>query len=136
MTTEAYGVCANDQLAAVHSKRPQLSCTKCKNRKVKVRIPKTTLKSPLRMEYYWQHVRQCDRVQSCQACGVHGHPSDCIYLLLPEVYQPRKQSDEIKKLRDAVEKLKSTASKNCRINRCVMVRVFNIPQKELFSITS
>ncbi|KAK6433053.1 hypothetical protein LTR95_010768, partial [Oleoguttula sp. CCFEE 5521] len=69
-------------------KKPQprqlLSCTKCRERKVK-----------------------CDRTKPCSACCARGHPKECEFIVGEgNDYSPIQQSYEIRKLRSENQKLK------------------------------
>ncbi|KAK3676570.1 hypothetical protein LTR78_003344 [Recurvomyces mirabilis] len=69
-------------------KKPQsrqlLSCTKCRERKVK-----------------------CDRTKPCSACCARGHPKDCEFVVGEgNDYSPIQQSYEIRKLRQENQRLK------------------------------
>ncbi|KAF2458218.1 hypothetical protein BDY21DRAFT_215679 [Lineolata rhizophorae] len=64
--------------------RQLLSCTKCRERKVK-----------------------CDRTKPCSACCARGHPKDCHFVVGEEDdYEPIQQSYEIRRLREENLRLK------------------------------
>ncbi|KAK6435288.1 hypothetical protein LTR95_008526, partial [Oleoguttula sp. CCFEE 5521] len=76
------------QDASTAKKKPQprqlLSCTKCRERKVK-----------------------CDRTKPCSACCARGHPKECEFTVGEgNNYSPIQQSYEIRKLRSENQKLK------------------------------
>ncbi|KAH8704005.1 hypothetical protein BGW36DRAFT_394177 [Talaromyces proteolyticus] len=55
---------------------------------------------------------KCDRVKPCHACCAHGHPSRCVYDLLPgdEEAQPISQAEEIRNLRNEIKDLRTRIS--------------------------
>ncbi|KAF2727485.1 hypothetical protein EJ04DRAFT_136883 [Polyplosphaeria fusca] len=63
--------------------RQLLSCTKCRQRKVK-----------------------CDRTKPCMACCARGQPRECHFLAEEGDYAPISQSYELKKLRAEIHRLK------------------------------
>lgn len=71
--------------------RQLLSCTKCRERKVK-----------------------CDRTKPCSACCARGSPKDCHFLTEGSDYAPIQQSYELRKLRAENLRLKERlrASRN------------------------
>lgn len=89
------------------SRKPQsrqlLSCTKCRERKVKVG-PSPSGPSCLLVV---SDACQCDRTQPCIACCARGHPRDCEFLVGEgNDYGPIQQSYEIRKLRQENQRLK------------------------------
>jgi hypothetical protein len=88
-------------------KKPQprqlLSCTKCRERKVKVGIDH----QQRLLEYFTNLSCQCDRTKPCSACCARGHPKDCEFKITEgNDYSPIPQSYEIKKLRLENQKLR------------------------------
>ncbi|KAK3115378.1 hypothetical protein LTR53_005325 [Teratosphaeriaceae sp. CCFEE 6253] len=70
-------VVAGDRSKKATQSRQLLSCTKCRERKVK-----------------------CDRIKPCSACSARGHPKDCDFVVGEgNDYSPIQQSYEIRKLR-------------------------------------
>jgi hypothetical protein len=80
-----------------------LSCTKCRERKVKVGIDH----QQRLLEYFTNLSCQCDRTKPCSACCARGHPKDCEFKITEgNDYSPIPQSYEIKKLRLENQKLR------------------------------
>ncbi|KAF2002040.1 hypothetical protein P154DRAFT_403841, partial [Amniculicola lignicola CBS 123094] len=73
--------------------RQLLSCTKCRERKVKVC---TNLRFP----------NHCDRTKPCSACCARGAPKECHFVAEGGDYAPIQQSYELRKLRAENLKLK------------------------------
>ena len=91
--------------------RQLLSCTKCRERKVKVRLPcnfslppnparlhKACFESPDRILCKADQL-QCDRTKPCSACCARGSPRDCHFVAEDGNYTPIQQSYELRKLR-------------------------------------
>lgn len=86
-------------------KKPQtrqlLSCTKCRERKVKVsRLPSSS-------RWLKSDQLQCDRTKPCSACCARGHPKECEFVVGDgNEYSPIQQSYEIRKLRKENQRLR------------------------------
>lgn len=88
---------AQDPRKARKLPRQLLSCTKCRERKVKVSFAasRPTSRSIL-LKYFWQ----CDRTKPCSACCARGQPRQCHFVVGEDSdYYPIQQSYEIRKLR-------------------------------------
>ncbi|KAK5705260.1 hypothetical protein LTR97_002378 [Elasticomyces elasticus] len=75
---------AEDRSKKVTQSRQLLSCTKCRERKVK-----------------------CDRIKPCSACAARGHPKECKFVVEEgNDYSPIQQSYEIRQLRRENQRLR------------------------------
>jgi hypothetical protein len=111
--TDAYSVIDAPSTLAEGSRRRQqaqqprqlLSCTKCRERKVKVSSHRQSQKSgqpPLSSHLRataWADLTQCDRTKPCTACCARGAPKECHFIAEGGDYAPIQQSYEIRKLR-------------------------------------
>jgi hypothetical protein len=93
---------ASDNKSKRVNSRQLLSCTKCRERKVKVELSTTQSTTSLLIQ-----VIQCDRTEPCSACCARGHPKDCEFLTGEgNDYSPIRQSYELRKLRQENQHLK------------------------------
>lgn len=91
-------------------KKPQprqlLSCTKCRERKVKV-CSRIASAVELRSIIILLTNGQCDRTAPCAACCARGHPKECHFVVGEgNDYSPIQQSYEIKELRRENQRLR------------------------------
>lgn len=87
--------------------RQLLSCTNCRQRKVKAG---RTSNSRYRCANLTG--RQCDRTKPCTACCASGHPKECEFVVGEgNDYSPIQQSYEIRKLRQENLELKKEVQK-------------------------
>ena len=78
------------------------SCTKCRERKVRVRPA-----SSFRHQDLLSDRRQCDRTKPCSACCARGHPRECQFTLTEGTdFGPIQQSHEVRRLRAENKRLK------------------------------
>lgn len=84
--------------------RPQQSCIKCRERKVKVgRLITILLKKE--MHKLTDHA-QCDRAKPCRACIARGWQDECEYVRTNEDREQISQAEEINSLRKELNRLK------------------------------
>jgi hypothetical protein len=84
-------------------KRVALSCTHCRERKVKVLTPHSRPKE----QSIADKEAQCDRTKPCSACCASGHPRKCVFEAdRTGDYGPISQSYEIRELRRENQRLK------------------------------
>lgn len=84
--------------------RQLLSCTKCRERKVKVGGHSAALFLFIGCSYAKHH--QCDRTKPCSACCARGSPKECHFIAEGGDYAPIQQSYELRKLRTENLRLK------------------------------
>lgn len=83
--------------------RQLLSCTKCRERKVKVSNGSKVVVKLSRST----NIRQCDRCKPCSACCARGHPKECKFIVGEgNDYSPIQQSYEIRELRRQNQQLR------------------------------
>lgn len=87
--------------------RPQQSCLKCRERKVKVRPvpPESCDCGPNALS-----TPQCDRSVPCHACILRGLEAECTYLSTPEDRAQISQAEIIERLRREVAQLRGQLS--------------------------
>lgn len=87
--------------------RPQQSCLKCRERKVKVRPvpPESCDCGPNALSTH-----QCDRSVPCHACILRGLEAECTYLSTPEDRAQISQAEIIERLRREVAQLRGQLS--------------------------
>ncbi len=74
------------------TKRPQLSCNPCRQRKVKVCIASSSTAAG----YFDIDQFQCDRIQPCTACSLHQIAEICQYDLTETERHPILQAEALK----------------------------------------
>lgn len=80
--------------------RPQQSCLKCRERKVKVRF------ASCGRLYIVPNISQCDRSIPCHACVIRGLAAECTYTATAEDRAHISQADVIERLRCEVSQLR------------------------------
>ena len=104
------GPSKTDSIGRKTHNRQLLSCTKCRERKVKVGsgcVRRSALSNRVRY--------QCDRLKPCGACCARGHPKECEFIvaegndyeIIQQSYQLRelrKKNDELRKENDELKK--------------------------------
>lgn len=95
--------------------RPQQSCLKCRERKVKVRPPPTSAPpSSPRVPKAQLTNAQCDRSVPCHACIIRGLEAECTYLSTAEDRAHISQAEIIERLRREVAQLRGQLSQGPR----------------------
>lgn len=88
--------------------RQPLSCTKCQDRKVKVRYLGFARPRAKLIKF------QCDRTKPCSACCMRGHPRECEFIVGEGNDDgPIQQSYELRKLRQENQRLKARLQAAC-----------------------
>lgn len=85
------------------TKRPQLSCNPCRQRKVKVGIASSSTATG-RSD---NHRFQCDRIQPCTACSLHQIAEICQYDLTGTERHPILQAEALKEKDRAIASLRN-----------------------------